>query len=64
MEKKNIDVRQAIKQAGLKQWIIADRIGVSEATFTRKLRQELPDKEKQAIYKAIKEVREELAEAN
>lgn len=61
MTKRNIDIRLAIRNAGLTQWLVAERLGVSEATFTRKLRQEFADHEKQHIFKVINELRREIA---
>ena len=37
-------------------WLIADTLGISESTMTRKLRKELPDSEKQEIFKIIDEL--------
>lgn len=60
MPKKNTDVRFAIRNAGLTQWLVAEKLGISEATFTRKLRNELPDHEKELIFKAISELCKEV----
>lgn len=49
----NTDIRQAIKEAGLFYWQVADLLNIGEYTFSRKLRKELPDEEKQRIIKAI-----------
>ena len=38
----NKDVRIAARQARVPLWKIADALGVSEATFTRMMRRELP----------------------
>lgn len=57
--KANLDLRQAMKEANIKQWQIADLMGYSEATLVRKLRKELPEEEKQVILQAIKNKKEE-----
>lgn len=52
----NENIRKAAKEKGVRFWEIAIAKGVSEATFTRKMRVELPDAEKQAIFKIIDEL--------
>lgn len=52
----NQDIRSAIKSTGLHQWMIADRLSISENTMSRRLRKELPEEEKRRIHKAIREV--------
>ena len=49
----NKDIKQAIKAAGLKQWQVADRCGVSEFTFVRWLRHELTEEQRERIMNAI-----------
>ena len=49
----NLDLRKSAKAAGIPLWRIADAIGVSEPTMTRKLRRELPEKEKRKILDII-----------
>ncbi len=49
----NENIRKTAKEKGVRFWEIAIAEGVSEATFTRKMRMELPDAEKQAIFKII-----------
>ena len=50
---KNVELRDAMQNSGLFQWQIAERIGVSEATFSRMLRHELPPEQKAAILRVI-----------
>lgn len=57
--KTNKDIRCAIGARGLKQWQVADALGVSEATFYRKLRKELPNDEKEKILAVIEELGKE-----
>ncbi len=56
MKKANIDIRDAIRNARLAQWQVADRIGVAESTLVRWLRIELTDERKQQLLAAIKEL--------
>ncbi len=46
---KNIDIRNEVKSAGLRLWQIADGLGIDDSRFSRKLRHELPEAEKQRI---------------
>ena len=56
MDRANHDIRKAAKAAHLPLWLIAEHIGISEPSMTRKLRRELPENEKQAILDAIAEL--------
>lgn len=52
----NLVIRKAIEHANVKHWEVASYLGVSDTTFCRWLRKELP-KDKQAdILNAIKEL--------
>ena len=42
----NSDIRQAAFSSGVYLWEIAEAIGVTDGTFSRKLRRELDEKEK------------------
>ncbi len=44
------------KERGIYLWQIADKLGVSEGTFCRKLRKELPDTESSRIFTVIEEI--------
>lgn len=57
--KANLEIRQAIKEARLTQWKVADLMGYSEATIVRKLRKELPQEEKTKILEIIKQNKED-----
>ena len=52
----NADIRQEAKDAGLKLWQIADKYGISDTNFSRKLRKELSDEQKTRIRAIIKEL--------
>lgn len=49
----NTDIREAIKKAGLRQWMIADKMGMSETTFCRILRKELSEEQKKEILEVV-----------
>ena len=49
----NQDIRQAAAGAGVKLWQIADELGIADCNFSRKLRKELPQAEKEKILAII-----------
>lgn len=49
----NNDIREEAKEAGVFLWQIAAEYGVNDGNFSRKLRQELPDREKAKILEII-----------
>lgn len=51
--KANLDVRECAKSAGVYLWQIAAAIGVSEPTFNRRMRVEMPETEKEQVKKII-----------
>lgn len=53
---KNTDIRSEIKSAGLYLWQIADELGINDGNFSRKLRHELSDEEKERIRMIIVEL--------
>lgn len=55
----NQEIRAAIRESGKKQWQIAQQIGIGENTLIRWLRSELDEVRKNAIYKAIEELKAE-----
>jgi len=54
----NRDIREAIKKARVKQWEVAQALGIAEETLIRWLRHELSEERKAAILAAIQKVRE------
>ena len=56
---KNQALRQAAKAAKVQLWRIAEVLGISEPTMTRKLRRELPEKENQQLLKIIEQLAKE-----
>ena len=53
--KANFEVRKALQEKNMKQWELADLLGISEFTLTRWLRKELTEERKNVLLKAIKE---------
>ena len=44
----NLDIRKEVQEAGLYLWQIADKLGMDDCNFSRKLRKEFtPDKKAQ-----------------
>ena len=54
----NLDIRQAAKAAGVHLYEVAAVYGVNDGNFSRKLRWELPDEEKQRVMEIIKNLSE------
>lgn len=54
----NQEIRETAKNKKVRLWQIADKLGISEPTMTRKLRHELTKKEKKRIIKIINELAE------
>lgn len=55
----NVEIRQAAKAAKVKLWQIAEVVGVNDGNFSRKLRHELPDDEKQRVLEIIDQLSKE-----
>lgn len=55
----NQDIRDKAQQSGVKLWQIAQEIGINDGNFSRKLRRELPDQEKEKIFAIIKQISKE-----
>lgn len=51
---KNLDIREALKNANMRHWVLANELGISESTLTHWLRHELPTDKKKEIKKIIK----------
>lgn len=58
MKRANLDIIQEAKEAGVKLWQIAERYGLNDGNFSRKLRHELPSEEKSKILSIISELKE------
>lgn len=57
MEISNKDIRKVITETGHRQWEVAWKLGMSEATLCRKLRIELPDHDKEALIESIRNIK-------
>lgn len=49
----NQDIRDMLKDNGLTQWDLCTALGIGETTLYRRLRDELPEDQKQEYKKAI-----------
>ena len=59
----NKEIRNAAKNAGVRLWQVAAAYGVNDGNFSRKLRQELPQEEKEKILTIINQLAQEKQEA-
>ncbi len=57
----NLDIRKAATNSGVKLWEIAEIYGISDTNFSKKLRRELPEPEKQKIFAIIEQIHSEKA---
>lgn len=53
----NKDLREEFRIADVRQWEVADAIGISEMTFVKWLRKELPEEKKKLVREAILKVK-------
>lgn len=56
MNKTNFQIRLAAREAGVHHWEIADALGISEGSFCRRLRHELPEAEQARILEIINDI--------
>lgn len=52
----NEDIREKLNISNIKYWQVADKYGVTDGNFSRKLRKELSKNEKEIIFKIINEL--------
>ena len=50
----NTIIRRALFDAGMRQWQLAELLGITEFTLSRKLRHELPEEEQTRIVNLIR----------
>lgn len=55
----NVEIREAAKRAGVRLWQIADRLGMNDGNFSRRLRHELPEADRVRVLEIIKELEKE-----
>lgn len=53
----NNDIKSQAKISGVYLWQVAQRLGITDSTLSRKLRRELPTEEKERIFNIIDELR-------
>lgn len=53
---KNLDIRRAAAGNGVRLWQITEALGIADCNLSRKLRKELPDEEKKAIFAIIQDL--------
>ena len=54
---RNESIRTAAAAAGVRLWEIAEALGITDATFSRKLRHEFSEEESMKIMKIIENLR-------
>ena len=52
----NLEIRVEMAKRNLKQWQVAKMLGVSESVFSRKMREEFTEEEKNTILTTIRKV--------
>lgn len=55
----NEAIRKAASDKGIKLWQIADKLGINDGNFSRKLRKELPQEEQERILHIIDDLAKE-----
>ena len=56
----NQDIRQTATKSSVRLWRIADALGITDSSFSRKLRKELPQEEKEKIFSIIQKLSQEV----
>lgn len=56
----NQDIRRTAAGAGVKLWQIAEKLGITDCSLSRKLRRELSSEEKEKIFSIIQELAGEV----
>ena len=54
--KQNEIIRATAARYGVKHWQIAERLGISEGLFSRRLRHEFDEQEREKVLSAIKRI--------
>lgn len=58
----NNEIREEIKAANLRFWQVAEKFGLNDGNFSRRLRHELSDADKTKIREIIADLRKEVQE--
>lgn len=56
----NQEIRRAAAAANVRLWQIADALGLSDSSFSRKLRKEFPQDEREKIISIIERLSQEV----
>ena len=56
---KNKEIRRAAAGNGIRLWQLAEALGITDSSLSRKLRRELPDEEKKKILYVIAKLAKE-----
>lgn len=56
----NREIRRAAAMYGLRLWQVAEAVGMNDSAFSRKLRRELSQEDKERVLAAIKELAKEV----
>ena len=54
------DIHETFKETGVRKWEVAELLGITDVTFSKKLRKELSSGEKEKIFKAIEVVKSKM----
>lgn len=57
----NQDIRQTATELSVRLWQIADALGITDSSFSRKLRKELSQEEKEKIFSIIEKLAQEVS---
>lgn len=60
----NVEIRKKIATEGIRYWRVAEKLGISDGAFSRKLRRELSEPEKQRVLQAINDAATERRTVN
>lgn len=52
----NRDVRSHAIEKGVLLWMVAEALGISDSSFSRKLRRELPEEERECVLAIIDQI--------
>ena len=56
----NSEIRSKARSAGLHLWQVAYHLGMSDSSFSRKLRRELTETDRERVLQAIEELKQEV----
>ena len=57
----NQDIRQTATESSVRLWRIANALGITDSSFSRKLRKELSQEEKTEIFSIIQRLSQEVS---